>query len=194
MKNFDDWYKELTSDERWFEQAGMNHKPETFKDVALKVYTNGMTDSLEFAQTPMKLHRQHVFNKLCKVLPDKVKKPWYLKEIETKQPELKDIPLTGEARAKRLQEWMDALAKLPAMKTAPISSRELIENGDWRPKPVEIREPTEMEKRTAYIAHVEMVRRCRVKTFRDAYPDSLDDEVQAYLDKFKSIDDPLSIM
>jgi len=191
MKNFDDWYKELTSDERWFEQAGMNHKPETFKDVALKVYTNGMTDSLEFAQTPLKFHRQHVFNKLCKVTPDKVRKPWYLPKEEPKKDE--KPPLTGEARAKRLQEWMDALAKIPAMKTAPISSRELIENGDWRPKPVEIREPTEMEKRTAYLAHVEMVRRCRVKYFRDAYPDAMDDEVQAYLDKFKAQDDPLNL-
>jgi hypothetical protein len=191
MKNFDDWYKELTSDERWFEQAGMNHKPETFKDVALKVYTNGMTDSLEFAQTPLKFHRQHVFNKLCKVTPDKVRKPWYLPKEEPKKDE--KPPLTGEARAKRLQEWMDALAKLPAMKTAPISSRELIENGDWRPKPVEIREPTEMEKRTAYLAHVEMVRRCRVKYFRDAYPDAMDDEVQAYLAKFEKIDNPLGL-
>jgi len=191
MKTFEDFFKELTSDTLWFEQAGMNHKPETFKDVALKVYTNGMTDSLEFAATPLKFHRQHVFNKLCKITPDKVRKPWYLPKEEPKKEE--HPPLTGEARAKRLQEWMDALAKLPAMKTAPISHKELIENGDWRPKPVEIREPTEMEKRTAYLAHVEMVRRCRVKTFRDAYPDAMDDEVQAYLDQYKKLDDPLNL-
>jgi len=190
MNNFDTWFAILISDERWYEQAGMNHKPETFKDVALKVYTNGMTDSLEFAQTPLKFHRQHVFNKLCKILPDKVRKPWYLKE-EPKKGE--HPPLTGAERAKRLQEWMDALAKLPAMKTAPISSRELIENGDWRPKPVEIHEPTEIEKRTAYLAHLEMVRRCRVKYFRDAYPDAMDDEIQAYLARFKSVDDPLNL-
>jgi hypothetical protein len=150
-----------------------------------------MTDSLEFAQTPLKFHRQHVFNKLCKITPDKVRKPWYLPKEEPKKEE--HPPLTGEARAKRLQEWMDALAKLPAMKTAPISHKELIENGDWRPKPVEIREPTEMEKRTAYLAHVEMVRRCRVKYFRDAYPDAMDDEIQAYLSKFEKMDNPLGL-
>jgi len=194
MKNFDDWYKELTSDERWTEQASMNHKPETFKDVALKVYTNGMTDSLEFAQTPLKFHRQHVFNKLCKVLPDKVKKPWYLPKEEPKKDEKPPLKRGSPEYIQRLKEWQEVIDKAPMMQPVPKpSSRELIENGDWRPKPPTIHEPSEIEKLTAYRNHYEMVRSCRVKTFRDAYPDSLDDEVQAYLDKFKSIDDPLNL-
>ena len=159
--------------------------------TARQIWVNGLSDAENFRVIPFKEHRRHLFNKLCKITPDKVRKPWYLPKEEPKKDE--KPPLTGEARAKRLQEWMDALAKLPAMKTAPISSRELIENGDWRPKPVEIREPTEMEKRTAYLAHVEMVRRCRVKYFRDAYPDAMDDEVQAYLAKFEKIDNPLGL-
>ena len=194
MKNFDDWYKELTSDERWFEQAGMNHKPETFKDVALKVYTNGMTDSLEFAQTPLKFHRQHVFNKLCKITPDKVRKPWYLPKEEPKKDEKPPLKRGSPEYIQRLNEWQEQINKAPMMKpVAPVSKRELIENGDWRPKAPTIREPSEIEKLTAYRNHYEMVRNCRIKTFRDAYPDAMDDEVQAYLDKFKSVDDPLNL-
>jgi hypothetical protein len=191
MKTFEQWYTDLASDEIWFEQATLNHKTETVMATARQIWVNGLSDAENFKVIPFKEHRRHLFNKLCKITPDKVRKPWYLPKEEPKKDD--KPPLTGEARAKRLQEWMDALAKLPAMKTAPISHKELIENGDWRPKPVEIREPTEMEKRTAYLAHVEMVRRCRVKTFRDAYPDAMDDEVQAYLDKFKSVDDPLNL-
>jgi len=194
MKNFDDWYKELTSDERWYEQAGMNHKPETFKDVALKVYTNGMTDSLEFAQTPLKFHRQHVFNKLCKITPDKVRKPWYLPKEEPKKDEKPPLKRGSPEYIQRLNEWQEQINKAPMMKpVAPVSKRELIENGDWRPKAPTIREPSEIEKLTAYRNHYEMVISCRTKTFRDAYPDSMDDEVQAYLEKFRSIDDPLNL-
>jgi len=135
MKNFDDWYKELTSDERWYEQAGMNHKPETFKDVALKVYTNGMTDSLEFAQTPLKFHRQHVFNKLCKITPDKVRKPWYLPKEEPKKDEKPPLKRGSPEYIQRLNEWQEQINKAPMMKpVAPVSKRELIENGDWRQK------------------------------------------------------------
>jgi len=191
MKTFEQWYTDLASDEIWFEQATLNHKTETVMATARQIWVNGLSDAENFKVIPFKEHRRHLFNKLCKITPDKVRKPWYLPKEEPKKDE--KPPLTGEARAKRLQEWMDALAKLPAMKTAPISHKELIENGDWRPKPVEIHEPTEMEKRTAYIAHLEMVRRCRVKYFRDAYPDAMDDEIQAYLAKFEKIDNPLGL-
>ncbi len=194
MKTFDLWYCDLIADELWFEQAGMNHKPETFKGVALKVYTNGMTDSLEFAQTPLKFHRQHVFNKLCKITPDKVRKPWYLPKEEPKKDDKPPLKRGSPEYIQRLNEWQEQINKAPMMKpVAPVSKRELIENGDWRPKAPTIHEPTELEKRTAYKNHYDMVRLCRTKTFRDAYPDSLDDEVQAYLDTFKNLDDPLNL-
>jgi hypothetical protein len=193
MKTFEQWYTDLASDEIWFEQATLNHKTETVMATARQIWVNGLSDAENFRVIPFKEHRRHLFNKLCKITPDKVRKPWYLPKEEPKIEPL-NPPLTGEARAQRLKEWMAVVEQAPILKAvAPVSSREIIENGDWRPKPIEIREPTEMEKRTAYLAHVEMVRRCRVKTFRDAYPDAMDDEVQAYLDKFKSVDDPLNL-
>lgn len=196
MKTFDLWFCELISDERWFEQAGMNHRPETFKDVALKVYTNGMTDSLEFAQTPLKFHRQHVFNKLCKITPDKIRKPWYLPKEEPKPITVEDQPLKrgSPEYIQRLKEWQQQIDKAPMMQpVAPVSKRELIENGDWRPKAPTIREPSEIEKRTAYLKHLEMVRNCRIKVYTEAFPDATAEEIEGYLEKFKSMDDPLNL-
>lgn len=191
MQTFDKWYSELTSDERWFEQAGLNHKPETFKDVALKVYTNGMTDSLEFANTPMKFHRQHVFNKLCKILPDRVKKPWYMPKEEPKEPA---IQLSEEEIQRRLAEWKESVRNAPIMKPSPpLTAKERIQGEEWRPKPEAIREPSELEKRKAYRDHYDTVRLARTRTFTDAYPDADEAEILAYLDQYKKIDDPLNL-
>ncbi len=194
MKTFDQFYADLISDELWFEQASMNYRPETFKDVALKIYTNGMTDSLEFVQTPLKFHRQHVFNKLCKITPDKVRKPWYLPKEEPKKDEKPPLQRGSPEYLKRLAEWQEQINKAPMMQpVAPVSKRELIENGDWRPKAPTIREPSEIEKRVAYNNHYDTVRLCRTRTFTDAYPDADEAEILAYLDKFKKLDDPLNL-
>ena len=192
LKDFENWYSELVSDERWFEQASMHYRIETFKSVAHKVYVNGITDLPAFSSCPMTHHRQHVYNKLTKLTPDKPKKPWWDKPKE----EVKPIhpPLTGEARQKRLQEFLEMVEKAPMMKPIPKpSSREILENGDWRPKPDTIHEPSEVEKRIAYLEHLQTVRECRMRVFREAYPDASPEELKAYLDKFSEIDNPLGL-
>jgi len=194
MKTFEQWYTDLASDDIWFEQATLNHKTETVMATARQIWVNGLSDAENFKVIPFKEHRRHLFNKLCKITPDKVRKPWYLPKEEPKKDEKPPLKRGSPEYIQRLNEWQEQINKAPMMQpVAPVSKRELIENGDWRVKAPGIREPSEIEKLTAYRNHYEMVRSCRVKTFRDAYPDSLDDEVQAYLDKFKSIDDPLNL-
>jgi len=200
MKNFTDWLIELIEDEHWHENASRYHSKETFEKVANQVYVLGISDSQTFFLQPMKEHRNHVYNKLCKLPHDKPKKNWVeesLKEAEAKkkatEPEWK--PVSWEERAKRLEEFQAMIDNSPMMKpVAPLTAKEKIENQGWRPKPQEVKEPSEVEKRSAYIKHLQRVRQSRSMLFLEAYPNAEPEEVQAYLDKFKSIDDPLSLL
>lgn len=191
MNSFDTWYAELCSDERWHEQAAMNHKPETFQAVANKVYVNGLADADTFLITPMREHRQHVFNKVSKLPHDKVKKKWFdVPEPKEKEPEIQ----ISEAEIKRrLAEWQSSNdAIVVNWKVAPLTARERL-NQDVRPLPPDIKEPTEVQKRGAYLNHLRLAQEARVKFYREAFPDASDEEVTAYLDKFREVDNPLGI-
>lgn len=191
MKNFDDWFTELKSEEVWFEQATLHHKPETVEATARQIWVNGLAEGEAWKVIPMKEHRRHLFNKLSKITPDKVKKQWWLKEEE--KPKEEWIPLTGEARAKRLQEYMDAIQAAPMMQpVAPLSAREKL-NQDVRPLPPEIHEPSEVEKRAAYLGHLKRTREARTVTFLEAYPDAPPEEIAAYLEQYREIDNPLGL-
>lgn len=191
MKDFDSWYIMLIEDERWHEQASMNHAPKTFEETARKVYVQGLADASSFSIIPISEHRKHVYNKVSKLPHDKPKKNWIteaLKKHEVEQKKAEPPPLTGEQRAMKLNEWYEAVQKATINSAvAPISHKEIMENGDWRPKPVTIREPSEVEKRAALNAHIEKINTARRKMFTDAFPDAQEDEIQAYLDKFKTI-------
>ena len=190
IKDFDQWYALITSDTIWHERASMNHKPETFRKVAEQVYTLGISDSQTFSVTPVKEHRNHVYNKLCKIQPDKVKKDWVAEAQKQQKVEQAEtwVPLTGEERAKRLQEFKDMVDATPVIKPIrPVSVKEIIENSDWRPKPPDIKEPTEEEKMIAIVNHKNKLQAARIKVFREKYPTGTVKELQKYLKKFNDI-------
>lgn len=163
MKSFEDFYKDLTSDERWHEQAGKSHKPETFQKVAEQVYTLGLSDRDNFEIQPLREHRNHVVNKLNKILPDKPKgKPWYVVEQEKKEEEKKEewVPVSPEERQRRLAEFKALIDSMPMINNFPrISRKEEAENSDWMPaKPAphpitSVREAYVRQRHFAWIQH-----------------------------------------
>ena len=138
LMNFDVWYSSLIADERWYEFAGKNHKPETFRKVAEQVYTLGLSDSHNFEIQPLREHRNHVVNKLNKILPDKVKIDWTLKALEKQKVEekAKELPpVSWEKRAEYLQKIQDILKESRMVSAVPrVSIKEAIEEGGWLPK------------------------------------------------------------
>ncbi len=199
MKTFDCFYLELIEDERFYENASRNHRKETVEETARKVYEVETLKPEEFKVKDISEHRRHVLYKLYKVPADKIKKPWHeikLQEEEEKRKkeEPEWIPLTGKERQKRLQEFQQMVDNSPMMKpVAPLTARERLENQDWRPKPETIKEPSELEKVAAARKHYATVRQSRALLFIEAYPDASPEEVNAYLDKFEKIDNPLGL-
>lgn len=156
--DFEQFFKELKSDEVWFTNATMNHLPDTITKTANQIYMTGMTDPENFKVIPMKEHRRHLFNKLSKLAPDKVKKPWYIKESD-KDKEPERPPLTGEERQKKIQEWLDALEKTPKAYAPPkLTSQQIKEEGDWLAKKVPPHPSTTAEEVTKRIIHHEYLK------------------------------------
>lgn len=103
---FETFYAQLKEDEVWFTNATMNHKPETILEVARDLFMACSADNS--LNRPVGDMRRYYWNKLKKITPDKVRKRW----TPTEEKKQDDPPLTGEARQKRIREFLDVLAKV----------------------------------------------------------------------------------
>ena len=178
MKNFEDFFKELVSDERWHEAASRHHKPETFRKIAEQVYALALSDRDAFSITPMREHRNHVVNKLNKILPDKPKgKPWYVVEQEKKEEEKKEewIPVSPEERQRRLAEFKALIDSMPMINNFPrLSHKEEAENSDWipaKPEPYPITSAREVYVRQRHFAWIQQSFDPRTKEKLSTYMD-----------------------
>lgn len=179
MKSFEEWFCELISDEIWYEQAGKKHKTETFKNVAEQVYTLSISDRDAMSIIPLREHRNHVTNKLAKILPDKPKVKWW--EIEQKKKEAEEEekkqlewkPASDEHVAKCVAEFDEMLKNSPMLNSRPrISYKQQVEEGGWIPKrdkPWPMTTPMEAynkERKICYYRHCfDLVTREKLPTF-----------------------------
>lgn len=162
MKTFEQFYSELISDERWHEQAGKNHKPETFQKVAEQVFTLGLSDRDAFVITPIREHRNHVVNKLGKIKPDKVSTPWHVQAAINIANAVKDDDwkaVSPEERARRLKEWEDMVKGSTILNSMPKPSyKQLAEEGGVlppKPAPYPITSPEEAYIKDRHLAYIE---------------------------------------
>jgi hypothetical protein len=135
--DFETWFKELCSDHIWYEPASMQHKEQTFRGIAYKVYVNGAADMDTFCNTPMKEHRRHVYNKVALLPGDKPKQPWYTaalqKEELVKEEEWK--PASPEHVDKCVAEFDEMLRNAPMLNHYPrMPYKQQVEEGNWLPK------------------------------------------------------------
>lgn len=161
MNSFESFFKELTSEEQWFENVSLRHKPETFKTVCNIVWTLALADANQMKVTPMSEHRRHVVYKLSKILPDKNSKQWFQLEEEKKEVEQKKewVPLTGEDRMQKLKEWEAEIKKVEMQSAVPvITHKQAVEEGGWLPPkgPVHpVTKPMEAYVKDRHIAYIE---------------------------------------
>lgn len=181
---FEEFYKELTSDERWFEQASMHYKPETFSDVARQIWVNGLAEGESFKLIPMRAHRQHLFNKLSKLPPDRPKNKWWVKESDKEDVKLEAPPLTGEERERWLNIWNDTIKNTPAFKSTPkLTSQMIEEEGGVRPKAVQPYPTTSLTEFEKHQRHLEWIKYAYDARTGDRIPGTLDENEFTELNK-----------
>lgn len=135
-KNFDSFYTELISDQRWFELL-RHYKDSTIKSACEKVYASLVADGTVEAR-PMSENRKHVYNILCKNPGDKPKpQPFQVQEAEKKAQEQEKEwqAVTWEERAAYLNKLQEIIKGSTMMSGVPRPSyKEQAEEGLDRPK------------------------------------------------------------
>lgn len=138
INSFDDFYKELTSDQQWYELLRM-YKDDTIRKAAEKVYAILVTDKILDIR-PWNENRKHVFNILKKECPngDKPKgKDWYIIKQEEKEAEEKKewVPASKEFAEQKAKEALEIIANSKTLNGVPkISHKQSVEEGGWIPK------------------------------------------------------------
>ena len=135
----------------------MNHKGKNFKQAAEFVYAQLVADPV-LANRSMVENRKHVYNRLIRMDYDRVF-PQLQQEQKKGNTEPEHQPLTGEARQKKIQEWLDALEKTPKAYAPPkLTSQQIKEEGDWLAKKVPPHPSTSAEEVTKRIIHHEYLK------------------------------------
>ena len=135
--NFDSFYTELISDQRWFELLRM-YREETIRKAAQNVFAQLVADNTVDVR-PMPENRKHVYN-ICikggsgdKPLP----KPFAVIQAEKKEAEKKaeEATYTKEHADKCAKEALEIIANSKTLNYFPRpSKKEVAEEGGWRPK------------------------------------------------------------
>lgn len=150
---FEEFLEDLKSDSVWWTNATMYYKPETALEVAKDLFMSCSADNS--LHRPAGDMRRYYWNKLKKITPDKVRKPWTPKEETASQAE----PLTGEARAAWLDKWNRMILETPLIKPIRKLTTEQIEaEGGVRPKAVDPYPTTSPSEALNHAIHVEYIR------------------------------------
>ena len=161
MKDFETWYKELTSDTMWFELL-RHYKDETIKKAGQKVFAQLVADkTVEYR--PMSENRKHVYNILCKNPGDKViKKEWIEKALKKIEPEKKEEwkPASPEHVDKCANQILEMIKNSPMVNGMPrVGYKQAIEEGGWLPKKEAPYPQTSKEEAYVRQRHLEYIKR-----------------------------------
>jgi len=190
--SFENWWNEMKSNQLWFMRTQEMFGKKNLNQIASEVHLYLIAkDQFKAEDWP---GWRVLFQSFARKAPDVTTVHLQQEEISPSYKEPDKPPLTGEARARRLKEYLDAIQSAPMLKpVAKPSSREIIENGQWRPKPPTIREPTEEEKLEVAQAYARKMRTARTKLFREKYPDGTVKQLREYLKKWSHFDNPNNV-
>lgn len=137
QKTFDDFYETLTSNAIWWEQIKVKHESKrNLKAIAEHCWMRLLTQPERMAAWDKGDFQRAFMNAIT----------WFKEEplkVKTDQPkeeaqgpiDPKNLPLTGEARDKKLQEWKAKILNEPIAKPMPkLTKKEIADEGDWLPK------------------------------------------------------------
>lgn len=156
MKDFETWYLEIASDQRWVETMQMMHKGKSLRKAAQIVYGDAVSDSATFERVPMAERRRHIHYKLAKMPYDNTAP--VLQQEDTQEVKETGPPLTGEERDKALQEWLKVVRESKIVNGAPkMTYKEIADEGDWLPKkpaPYPSCSESEVRKRELHLQYI----------------------------------------
>lgn len=175
MNTFAEFYKELCSDVRWYENCIMSNRGKNFKAAAEDVYAKLLADE-SIRDRPMSENRTHVYNRLRKLDFERVFPVLQQEEKKVEDKEWK--PASDEHVAKCVAEFNEMLKNAPMMTSFPrLTNKQKAEQGDWLPpkgpahKMTTAMEAYNKERKIAYYRY------CFDPITRDKLPTWMEEEV-----------------
>jgi len=173
---FDEFYKALIADERWYETMQMIHKYKPFNDICLLVYGTAVGEGT--LKDDIKEHRNHVHNKLAKTA---IKVQNIVQTHQPEEPKQIEEPkeyATPEQRDFWLEKMKEELSKIVTKPVIKLTNKQIAEEGGWIPK----------KRAVGYDPgyapeHFKKLRECQEKTVRDRHPEFTEEQIQEYVDK-----------
>lgn len=192
MKDFNTWYSDIISETIWYEQVSMKYKG-TFKTACEKLYGMSVSDPDLFSR-PIQAQRKHIFNMLWSMPVEK--KNWVqTHQVEEKKEEKPFVPASEEHKAKCVKEFQEILKNAPNWDVKRFLPSERMEKelGEERLRSTHFH-ISDVEMRIQAIENAKKIQGIRRKIFLDAYPDAESEEIEAYVRKFKHLDDPDNLL
>jgi hypothetical protein len=109
-----------------------------------------------------------------------------VEDVWAKQKEAEKKPIQSETENDWLKVWKEAVDKLPHQHRFDLTDEEIRKEGQARPAPIEYK-PSAVAQAESVASHRQKVNEARRKYFLSAYPNAEEEEIQAYLNKFKAI-------
>jgi hypothetical protein len=179
MRNFDQWYADLISDQLWYELLRA-YKDETIRKASEKVYAQLVADKTVDLR-PVSENRKHVYNIVCKQPGDKPKgKSWSEIALEKQVQKSEDEewkPVSEEERDEWLKKWKLEIDNLQTVNAVPrIGYKQSIEEGGWLPPKQAPYPCTTTEEAYIRDRHFEYVRRYYEPRTGEKLPDWIPEE------------------
>jgi hypothetical protein len=156
MNPFPDFYKELCSGVRWYENCVMSNRGKNFKAAAEYVYAQLLADP-DLQRRPMTENRKHVHNRLCKMDFERVFPALQQEEKKIEDKEWK--PASDEHIKKCIAEFDEMMRNAPMNNAFPrIGYKQSVEEGGWLPKkeaPYPVTSVEEAYIKDRHIAYIE---------------------------------------
>lgn len=155
--SFEEFYEKLTAHEIWFDQIKMRFYRRNLQDVARECYLFLLASGNRWAAQDYEDFRRCYLNFL-KNAKDQQQGP-QLQQEQKKEVVNSEPILTGKERQARINEWLDEVNKSPLMKrTARLSHKQIMEEGDWLPKKDGVNYPScsesEVKKRLLHLEYL----------------------------------------
>lgn len=126
------WYK-LVSDEIWYDRIKYQYANKDIKDVANNAFIDLLAQRERWDRQDYSDFRKHLQKWLIYAKPAAVK-PQLQQVIEEKPSHNKPV-VTGEARQKYLQEWLNSVKNVQqqASLVPRLTNKQIADEGDWLP-------------------------------------------------------------
>lgn len=134
VKTFEQFYEKLTAHEIWFDQIKMRFYRRNLQDVARECYLFLLASGNRWAAQDYEDFRRCYLNFL-KNAKDQQQGP-QLQQSEPKKEESKEPIVTGEARKKYIDQWLESVSKAESFQSGAfkLTHKQIADEGGWLPK------------------------------------------------------------